>query len=113
LQELNSTPKLLLAKCYGLSLSDQYWVKPINSDLEWELVKQPSEVLSGEFKLIFSESFAFPNRISPTSSEKSLSKKLINQKRCLLKAGSLPYEQQPFNEAIASLIMKKLNVCNS
>ena len=33
-----STPKLLLAKCYGLSLSDQYWVKPINSDLEWELV---------------------------------------------------------------------------
>ena len=36
--------------------------------------------------------------------------KIINQKRCLLKAGSLPYEQQPFNEAIASLIMDKLNV---
>lgn len=33
-----STPKLLLAKCYGLSLSDQYWVKPINSDLIWESV---------------------------------------------------------------------------
>lgn len=36
--------------------------------------------------------------------------KIINKKRCLLKAGSLPYEQQPFNEAIASLIMDKLNV---
>lgn len=33
-----SSTKTLLSKCFGLSLSDQYWVKPINSDLEWECV---------------------------------------------------------------------------
>ena len=25
----------LLLKCYGLSLSDQYWMKPMDSELEW------------------------------------------------------------------------------
>jgi hypothetical protein len=28
--------KLLLEKCYGLSLSDQYWVRPHNTNLSWE-----------------------------------------------------------------------------
>ena len=28
--------KLLISRCYGLSLSDQYWVKPQNADLEWK-----------------------------------------------------------------------------
>ena len=27
--------KALLLRCYGLSLSDQYWVKPQNTDLSW------------------------------------------------------------------------------
>ena len=33
-----------------------------------------------------------------------------NEKRCLIKSGSDPYRQEPFNEVIASLIMKNLNV---
>mgnify|MGYP005771855513 FL=1 len=28
--------KLLLLRCYGLSLSDQYWICPRGSDLTWE-----------------------------------------------------------------------------
>lgn len=28
----------LLEKCYGLSLSDQYWVQPLGSDLAWEKI---------------------------------------------------------------------------
>ena len=28
----------LLIKCYGLSLSDQYWMKPAGSDFEWEKI---------------------------------------------------------------------------
>jgi hypothetical protein len=39
-----SSPRILLAKCYGLSLSDQYWSKPENSDLLWENVN--SDILS-------------------------------------------------------------------
>ncbi len=26
----------LLLRCYGLSLSDQYWMKPMDSELEWK-----------------------------------------------------------------------------
>lgn len=111
-----STPKLLLAKCYGLSLSDQYWVKPINSDLEWELVnffdndfsEDVGDILFGKAKDSENISLNSPDNTSDGCLKKRW--KIINQKRCLLKAGSLPYEQQPFNEAIASLIMDKLNV---
>jgi hypothetical protein len=28
----------LLTKCYGLSLSDQYWVCPVDNGLSWEMV---------------------------------------------------------------------------
>ena len=31
-----SSPHMLLTKCYGLSLSDQYWVCPEGSNLKWE-----------------------------------------------------------------------------
>ena len=111
-----SAPKLLLAKCYGLSLSDQYWVKPINSDLEWESVnffdndfsEDVGDILFGKAKDSENISLNSPDNTSDGCLKKRW--KIINQKRCLLKAGSLPYEQQPFNEAIASLIMDKLNV---
>ena len=29
----------LLLKCYGLSLSDQYWIEPVNSELEWKKIQ--------------------------------------------------------------------------
>ena len=31
-----SSPQFLLTKCFGLSLSDQYWVKPISKNAEWK-----------------------------------------------------------------------------
>jgi hypothetical protein len=31
-----SSAQVLLTKCYGLSLSDQYWAKPESTDLKWE-----------------------------------------------------------------------------
>ncbi|MDR2695702.1 MAG: excisionase, partial [Deltaproteobacteria bacterium] len=31
-----AAPALLLEKCYGLSLSDQYWVCPKDSGLRWD-----------------------------------------------------------------------------
>ena len=36
--------------------------------------------------------------------------KIINGKRCLLKSGSEPFRQQPFNEVIASKIMERLGI---
>ena len=31
-----SSTKMLLTRCYGLSLSDQYWIRPEDSGLRWE-----------------------------------------------------------------------------
>lgn len=28
----------LLLRCYGLSLSDQYWMKPVGSELQWKAI---------------------------------------------------------------------------
>ena len=37
LQDLGvSNVQVLLPKCFGLSLSDQYWVRPFRSGLRWE-----------------------------------------------------------------------------
>ena len=36
--------------------------------------------------------------------------KIINGKRCLLKSGSAPFMQQPFNEVIASKVMERLGI---
>ena len=30
--------QVLLTRCFGLSLSDQYWVRPYGSDLQWERI---------------------------------------------------------------------------
>lgn len=111
-----SSPKMLLSKCFGLSLSDQYWVKPINSELKWEYVnffdndfsEDIGDVLFGKAKDSDNISLNAPDNTSDGCLMKRW--KIINGKRCLLKAGSSPFEQQPFNEAIASLIMDKLNI---
>ncbi|MDE6737545.1 MAG: hypothetical protein K2K07_00405 [Lachnospiraceae bacterium] len=39
LEKMNvNRPEQLLMKCYGLSLSDQYWMKPADSELAWSAV---------------------------------------------------------------------------
>lgn len=115
LLRINSS-RVLLAKCYGLSLSDQYWVKPINSDVDWEYInffdndfsEDIGDVLFGKAKDSENISLNSPDNTSDGCLKKRW--KIINGKRCLLKGGSSPFEQQPFNEVIASLIMDKLGI---
>ena len=39
LENLNITnTKALLVRCFGLSLSDQYWIKPQDSDIAWDKI---------------------------------------------------------------------------
>ncbi len=57
------TSQELLTKCMGLSLSDQYWVRPQNSDLQWENVnffdnefsEDVGNILFGEKKQWYTE----------------------------------------------------------
>lgn len=108
--------KLLLTKCLGLSLSDHYWIKPYNKKILWEDVNffdndfsdDIGDVLFGMNGKNADFDFVSPDNTSDGNLQKRW--KIIDGKRCLLKSGSTPFIQQPFNEAIATLIMNKLGI---
>jgi len=111
-----SSPQMLLTKCYGLSLSDQYWVFPEGSGLRWEDINFFGHPFSDDVgNILFGEA---PNKdefnlISPdNTSDGWLKKKWIGSggKRCLVKGGSNPAQQEPFNEVLASAVMRRLGV---
>lgn len=108
--------KLLLTKCLGLSLSDQYWIKPYGSDISWDKVNFFDNEFSddiGDVLFGTSEKNAEFDFLSPdNTSDGNLKKrwKIIDGKRCLIKSGALPNTQQPFNEVIASRIMDRLGI---
>lgn len=111
-----SDTKFLLLRCYGLSLSDQYWVKPENSDLKWEDINFFNNPFSDDIgNVLFGMNIKNKvlNFSSPDNTSDGFLKKrwkIIDGKRCLIKGGSNPFHQQPFNEVIASEIMEKLNI---
>ena len=108
--------KLLLTKCFGLSLSDHYWIKPYGSDMTWEEVNffdndfsdDIGDVLFGTGDKSAGFDFLSPDNTSDGNLKKRW--KIIDGKRCLIKSGSLPNNQQPFNEVIASRIMNRLGI---
>lgn len=111
-----ASTKLLLLRCFGLSLSDQYWIKPENVSVTWEQVnffdnefsEDVGNVLIG--KITKTEDFDFH---SPDNTSDGFLKKrwkIINGKRYLMKSGSNPFMQQPFNEVIASIIAQRLGI---
>lgn len=111
-----SSTKQLITKCLGLSLSDHYWFRPYGSSFAWEDVNFFDNAFSDDIgDVLFgmndkNDGFDF---ISPdNTSDGNLQKrwKIIDGKRCLLKSGSSPYSQQPFNEVIATIIMNKLGI---
>ncbi len=117
MEMLNLTDtRLLVTRCYGLSLSDQYWIKPVNTSIEWKDInffdnsfsENIGDVLIGKQKKELNFDFISPDNTSDGFLKKRW--KIIDGKRCLLKSGSAPFIQQPFNEVIASIIMRALNI---
>ncbi len=106
----------MLTKCLGLSLSDHYWIKPYNKNIVWEDVNffdndfsdDIGDVLFGMNGKNADFDFVSPDNTSDGNLQKRW--KIIDGKRCLLKSGSTPFIQQPFNEVIATLIMNKLGI---
>lgn len=111
-----SSTKMLLTRCYGLSLSDQYWIRPEGSELRWEEINffendfsdDIGDILFGENKKKDILNFSSPDSTSDGNLKKRW--KIIDGKRCLIKGGSNPFRQQPFNEVIASEIMRRLDI---
>lgn len=110
--KISSTNELVF-KAFGLSLSDQYWLKPNNSNINWKEINFFDNDFSDDMgKFLFEDykdisSLKTPDNTSNGDLKKSW--KIINGKRVLLKAGRPPYNQEPFNEVLASEICKRLN----
>ena len=106
-------PGVLAVKSMGLSLSDQYWLKPAGSDAAWEAVNFFDNDFSEEMgDILFGEkrSPQDPDMFSPDSASNGWLRKkwkIIDGRRYLIKGGS-GYMQEPFNEVIASITAERL-----
>ena len=105
---------LLDSKAYCLSLSDQYWVKRTCEDISWESINFFDNDFSEDIgKILFNGDKATlklnlntPDMTSNGNYEKRW--KIIDGKRYLLKAGSKIYNQEPFNELIATKLYERI-----
>lgn len=110
--------QLLLEKCLGLSLSDQYWICPADSELSWEQVNFFENPFSEDVGNILLGATADSENISLMSPDNTsdgwLKKKwtIRNGKRCLIKGGSGATWQEPYNEVLASRIMERLGIAH-
>lgn len=111
-------PEQLLTKCYGLSLSDQYWMKPEGSSLTWSAVNFFENNFSDDVGNILFEQHVnnqVIDMMSPCNTSDGWLKKkweIIDGKRCLIKAGSNPFMQEPLNELIATKLHQRLGCKN-
>ena len=118
LHRLNITaPCELLDKAFGLSLSDQYWLKPYNSNIKYDDInffdndfdyaEFMEASLSKNSKIIQDiSSLKTPNNTTDGMLKKAW---IIEDKiRYLLKGGYKNETLQPFNEVLASEICNRL-----
>ncbi|WP_017690364.1 HipA domain-containing protein [Paenibacillus sp. PAMC 26794] len=116
LLELNlSVTQKLLDKSYGLSLSDQYWIRPSATDLRWSSINFFDNSFSEDVgNVLFGQgSSDVMSLMSPDNTSDGWLKKkwvIMGNKRCLVKGGSGATQQEPYNEVIASKIMKRLGI---
>lgn len=112
-----STPEELLDKAFGLSLSDQYFLKPYDSDIKYDDINffdhdfDSVEFLDASFSdscksVITENALKTPNNTTDGMLKKSWI--IENKKRYLLKSGYKGDYLQPFNEVLASMICERL-----
>lgn len=108
-------PDILARIAYGCSLSDQYWIKPAESDILFEDVS----FFSNEFDSDLFDLFLFAGEVrndvefhSPTcvtGGRMPKAWKVEDGKNVLYKAPGLMFDQEPYNEAIASGLGNLIN----
>ena len=112
-----SAPTELLDKAFGLSLSDQYWLKPFNSNIKYDdmnffdhdfdYAEFMEASLSKNSKIITSiNSLKTPNNTTDGMLKKAWI--IENGTRYLLKGGYKNEILQPFHEVLASMICDRL-----
>ena len=112
-----TAPSELLDKAFGLSLSDQYWIKPYDLEVKYDDINffdndfEYSEFMSASLsknsKIITNEkSLKTPNNTTDGMLKKAWI--IENGTRYLLKGGYKNELLQPFNEVLASEICRRL-----
>lgn len=106
-----ATADALSIKSLGLNLSDQYWFKPVGSDLHWRDVN----LFQNDFlpQLFSVQKIRQGSSYSPdVSSNGELPKfwTIKNGKRYLYKESTAPYYQQGYNEVYASKLLDVMDV---
>ena len=118
LHRLNkTTPSELLDKAFGLSLSDQYWLKPYDTDIKYDNInffdhdfdytEFMEASLSKNSKMVTREEAL----MTPNNTTDGMLKKawiIEDGVRYLLKGGYKNEVLQPFNEVLASMICERL-----
>ena len=113
--ELSSTSELI-QKCFGLSLSDQYWVCPSDMSLDWKKVnffdndfsEDIGDLLFGKGGTSGSISLFSPDNTANGNLKKKW--KISDGKRILIKGSCAPFFQEAYNEVISSLIAERLGI---
>ena len=118
LHRLNiEAPSELLDKAFGLSLSDQYWLKPIDKEISYDDINFFDNDFSyAEFReaSLSKNSNSIMTKlalISPNNTTDGMLRKawiIDNNIRYLLKGGYKNDILEPFNEVLASEISKRL-----
>lgn len=118
LERIGITTHAYLEQNLGLSLTDHYWIKPLDADFGWQeinLFTNDFRDTVGDMQLsgTIDEVPELPtNAFSPSSSAQGeLRKKWIisDGKRFLIKGNHGSNSQESLNEVVASLIHKKQN----
>jgi hypothetical protein len=105
----------LIIKSYGLNLTDHYWLHETENNIKWENVnyfdnKFDEIKQSGNYEPVIDNSVK--NQSPNFCVDGSIVKRwvIINDERYLLKGSRYARMQEPFNEKIASLILKELGI---
>ena len=102
----------LSEKSLGLSLSDQYWIRP-EQDVYWEDVNFFENDFSEDIgELLITGDWNGGSLISPDNTSDGVVRKrwkIIDGERCLIKGSSgVPWQAQPFREIFASKLAQVL-----
>lgn len=106
----------LMLSAYGLSLTDHYWMQPIDKELYWKDLNFYENDFSDELGSLLTDSQRIDmdgnvSKFSPSSSVNGEMKKkwvIIDGIRYLLKVNANNYGQQSVNERIASRLHERL-----
>lgn len=104
-------PDELLFRNLGLSLSDQYWIRPLDSGLAWEDINffcndfELVDAATAPFLAARSNAHAHPDNTSDGNLQKTW---LIRGGARMLRKSGLRNNQEPFNEVVATALHKRL-----